>query len=274
MQTVKINGTTIAYDVVGTAPGIRQKDTALLSHSLFFNSAMFRPLVARLTQAGIRCVIYDHRGQGESAAAVESSPQELSLDNLTQDAADLIKCLEIEQCHFVGNSLGGMVGLRIAARRPELVKSVVALGSSAEQEHQFAEFAPLVVRLGTRGPAALIDNLLYIMFGDTSLEAVNSELIIEWREYLSKLPPEIAEVALPVITRTSILEELEQHKGNVPVLAIAGAQDHAYPAPISAQTIAAATGGQWRIVPNVGHSVALERPDKVCDLLLEHFAAL
>lgn len=272
MQTVTVNDTTIAYEDLRPDSAAQAKGTIVFGHSLFFTSAMFRQLTELLTADGYRCVVYDHRGQGQSSPATDSTPDELSLVNLAADAAALIEKLEIVGCDYVGNSLGGMVGLLLAARWPDLVRSVVALGSSAEQEHQ--EFAPFVVRLGSRGPEAMIDELMYIMFGDDSLADADSEMIKQWRQYMSELPREIAEVALPVIERPRLAGELRLHSGRVPVLAIAGDQDHAYPPPISADNIANATGGHSAIIAGAGHSVALERPNEVFGLIRAHLERL
>src|SRR2546430_17127928 len=59
-----------------------------------------------------------------------------ALDCLADDAAAVIEQLGIAPCHLVGLSMGGMIGMRLAARRPELVRSLVLLETSAEPEPQ------------------------------------------------------------------------------------------------------------------------------------------
>ena len=89
----------------------------VFSHSLFFDSSMFHNQAA-FFGATNRVVTYDHRGQGRSAPS-----DTLDVDTLTDDAAALIESLGAGPVHFVGNSLGGFVALRLAARRPDLVLS-------------------------------------------------------------------------------------------------------------------------------------------------------
>jgi 3-oxoadipate enol-lactonase len=43
------------------------------------------------------------------------------MDTLTEDAVALIGLLDVAPVHYVGLSMGGFVGLRIAARRGELL---------------------------------------------------------------------------------------------------------------------------------------------------------
>lgn len=263
MEFAPIDGARIAY----SDSGPRDAEVFLLSHSLFFDRRMFDPLVRRLNDAGYRTVAFDHRGQGESSPA--ATRDELSMDHLTEDAAALIGALGIGPVHAVGNSMGGFVTLRLAARHPDLVRTVAALGSSCEEEHKLAEFAPLVEILGQQGGAPVIDVLMHIMFGDASL-AAGGPVVEEWRKRMAALGPSIGDCAHQVIHRRRILEELAGCA--TPVLAVAGAEDHAYPQPISGRNIAAASGGRDVTVPAAGHSVALEKPDEVADLLLEHAA--
>lgn len=262
MEHVEVNGTRLAYVDAGPRDG----EVVLLSHSLFFDHSMFEPLSALLNEAGYRTVAYDHRGQGESAAA--SAREELSMDNLTTDAAALIEALGIGPVHAVGNSMGGFITLRLAARHPELVRTVAALGASSEEEHKLEEFAPLVEILGQGGGAPVIDVLLHIMFGDASL-AAGGPVVEHWREKMTALGPSIGDAAHQVIHRTRIVEELDGCR--VPVLAIAGEQDHAYPQPISGENIARAAGGRDETVADAGHSLALEKPQEAADLLLPFF---
>ena len=238
----------------------------VFSHSLFFDLTMF-DRQAEFFAATHRVVRYDHRGQGRSEASGS-----LDIDTLTADATALIEGLHAGPVHFVGNSLGGFVALRLAARRPDLLRSVAVLGSSGEAEHRQAEFAPLVDAMRAHGTAPVIDTLMHVMFGDTFL--ADPARVAErdhWRAKLGALPPRIADAARAVVFRAPILEEL--HGCTVPVLAVAGAQDHAY-GPREAENIARASGGQAVTVARAGHSVALEEPDVVNALLAAHFAQI
>lgn len=264
MHTVTIGTGEIAYDDQGPTDG----EPVLLSHSLFFDHTMFAPLTQRLVAAGHRVVSYDHRNQGASSPGTRD---EVDVDRLSEDAAALIEQLGLGPVHVAGNSLGGFVALRLAARRPDLVRTVTAMGSSAEEEHSLAEFAPLVEKLGEVGAEPLVDVLMHIMFGDDTL-AADGPVAQHWRARMAGLSTSIGDSAHATIHRGSIVAELAGC--TVPVLAIAGAQDHAYPPPISDTHIAEATGGRSVTLDGAGHSVALEQPDRVAELLLEHMASV
>jgi 3-oxoadipate enol-lactonase len=254
MPDAQVNGTTLHYQLDGPADA----PVLVLSHSLFFNADMFAHQVEGLGDR-YRILRYDHRGQGRSAAA--TSQDELSMDTLAEDLSALLTALEIDRAHIAGNSMGGFIALRMAARHPEQTISAVALGSSAEAEHKLEDFTPLVEHMKTAGTGDVIDTLMFIMFGDESLAADGARAAERdrWRDAMLGLDASIGMAAHGVIHRTSVLEELADTA--VPVLALAGETDHAYEVALSANIAEAAPKGTYQVVPGTGHSVALERPD-------------
>lgn len=107
------------------------------------------------------------------------------------------------------------------------------------------------------------------MFGDHTL-ARGGRVVDDWRSYMAALCTSIRDAAYQVIHQARIYEELEGVP--VPVLAVAGDEDHVYPQPISGRNIAAATGGSDETVRGAGHSAPLEQPQVVADLLVKHFS--
>lgn len=265
MPSIDVSNTTLHH----TDSGPRDAPAVLLSHSLFFDHAMFDAQVAHLS-ATHRVVAYDHRGQGRSAAAPR---EELDMDTLTQDAVGLIEALGLRDVTVVGNSMGGFVALRLAARHPELVRSAVVAGSSADVEEQIEAFAPLVEALATDGVAPLLDPVSHIMLGDTSLtDPSRAKLLRRVHDDLRGRGPSIADAAHQVVFREAVLDELASI--SCPVLVLAGAEDHAYPVPKSRQIAEGVRDATLEIVEGAGHSVCLEQPDVVNALLDAHLAAL
>ena len=73
------------------------------------------------------CITFDNRGVGKS-----SRPQSgYTIPDLTQDTLGLLDKLSISQVHIVGISMGGMIAQSIALRQPEIVTSLVLVGSLA-----------------------------------------------------------------------------------------------------------------------------------------------
>lgn len=276
VNTVEINGVDIAFFDQGPRDGV----PVILSHSLFFDHTMFDELGQHYLSGGYRVISYDHPGQGASG---DATADQLSVDGLASVAAGLITHLGVGPVHFVGNSLGGMVALRLVARRPELLRSAVAAGASAaaEDSAKLVEYAPLAAALTANGGAELAEPILYIMFGDDAINDAGNTAVAQWRKHIAALPPRIGPATRGVIYRGDVRPELEHEIGIrrvegarlVPVLAVAGAQDHAYPPPISSDDIAAAAAGRAVTIAGAGHSPTLEQPEAVAAETLRHFVA-
>jgi 3-oxoadipate enol-lactonase len=198
VHEIMINGMRLAY----TDDGPRDAPALVFSHSLFFSSRMFHHQVAYFSDR-YRVICYDHRGQGASDRAPR---EELDMDTLNDDAAGLLEHLDLGPAHFAGNSMGGFIALRRAARRPELLASVAVLGSSAEAEGKIAEFDPLAAAMTEHGTGPVIDTLMWIMLGDETLAAPRcAAQNAEWREWMLNLDRGIGDCAYQVIHRKPVL---------------------------------------------------------------------
>lgn len=259
MPTIDVNGTRLCYDDTG-GPG----PAVLLSHSLFFDRSMFAAQVAEFGRR-YRVVTYDHRGQGASARS-----RFVDMDTLAGDAAALITALDLGPVHVVGNSMGGFVALRLAARQPELLRSAVVLSSSADEEGQAENFLALLEYARTAGIPETVDAMAYIMFGDTTL-ADRVALLQRWRRHFAALDESILLAAEAVVRREPVLGELVGC--TVPLLVLSGAEDHAYAPELSQRIADTAANAQHVTVRGAGHSLAVEQPLVVNDLVAAHFAA-
>jgi 3-oxoadipate enol-lactonase len=259
LPTIDVNGTTLSYDDTG-GPG----PAVVLSHSLFFDRGMFAEQVAAFGHR-YRVVTYDHRGQGASGRSAH-----VDMDTLGEDAAALIVALDLGPCHFVGNSMGGFVALRLAARHPALLRSASVLSSSADEEGQAENFVALLEYARSSGIPVAVDALLYIMFGDTTL-ASRVAVRERWRRAFAALDESIFVAAEGVVQRKGVLGELVSC--SVPMLVLSGAEDHAYGAELSQRIADTAANAVHVNVRRAGHSLAVEHPERVNALLAEHFAA-
>jgi len=138
----------------------------VFSHGLLFSGAMFEAQVAVLRDR-FRCITFDHRGQGRSGV----TPGGYDMETLTSDAAALIRHLGAAPCHFVGLSMGGFVGIRLAAENPELLKSLTLLGTSADREPESNMSKYRMLNLIARwiGLRAVVSRVMPILFGRTFL---------------------------------------------------------------------------------------------------------
>ena len=116
-----------AYTDVGTGP------TIIFAHGLFLDRSSFDQQVAVLSQ-NYRCIVLDMPGHGESGVF----PPQWTLDDMANDIALLVQVLALGKVILVGQSLGGMMGIRLAALHPDVVSYLILVGKAHERNSQSA----------------------------------------------------------------------------------------------------------------------------------------
>jgi 3-oxoadipate enol-lactonase len=252
MPMLRVNGTELYYeDTGGRGPAI------LFSHGLFWDTSLFTPQIAAL-KSRYRCIAYDHRGQGRSA---ESDLRTIDMDTLFADAVALIEALDLKPVHVCGLSMGGFVAMRLGARRPDLVRSLLLLDTSADPEPP--ENTPKY-RLGNwiarfLGVGLVVDATMPMMFGKSALrDPARAAERDAWRRQLRSNRRSLWRAVNGVIERPSVYQELSRIAA--PTLVIVGEED-TVTAPAKAERLAAAIAGAKLVrVPRAGHIVTLEQP--------------
>src|SRR6185295_19578925 len=91
-----------------------------LSHSLAANLHLWDAQAAVLKDR-YRVLRYDIRGHGGSGVP----PAPYTLEQMADDLHGLLRALGIARTHFVGLSMGGLIGMTLALRFPAVVQSLV-----------------------------------------------------------------------------------------------------------------------------------------------------
>ena len=121
MALISVNGRQVNIEDTGAPAGNPDAPVVVLGHGLLFSTTMWREQVAVL-RSSYRCVTVDWRGQGATPPAADG----YDMDSLYDDLVGVIEHLDVGPVHYLGLSMGGFVGQRLAARRPDLVRSVAA----------------------------------------------------------------------------------------------------------------------------------------------------
>jgi pimeloyl-ACP methyl ester carboxylesterase len=239
----------------GTGSG---SETLVFSHGLLFNGEMFEAQVAHFKDR-YRCITFDHRGQGRS----EIADTGYDMDTLTEDAAALITELDIGPCHFVGLSMGGFVGMRLALKHKKLLKSLTLLETSAEPEPNAAKYKLLNFIARWIGLWAVADKVMPIMFGQSFLnDPSRKDVMARWRKAIvANHRIGITRAVNGVIYRDSVLARLNQIE--TPTLIVVGDEDVAT-LPEKSESMHAAIAGSTLVrIPRAGHSSTIEEPTAV-----------
>ena len=259
MPYLSLNGVELHYtDTGGGGAAI------VFSHGLLFSGDMFEAQVAALSPR-YRCITFDHRGQGKSEVGVRG----YDMDTLAEDAAALIRALDIGPCHFVGLSMGGFVGMRLAVRHPGLIRSLTLVDTSADAEpsENVPRYRLLNVIARWIGLWAVISRVMPIAFGRTFLnDPARTDERARWRKaILSNHRVGITRAVNGVIRRAGFYAELP--KITQPVLIIVGEEDVATVPAKSERMHEAISGSRLIVVPGAGHSSTIEQPVAVNEAL-------
>lgn len=241
------------------------KETIVFSHGLLFSQEMFRAQINHFKDR-YRCIAYDHRGQGQS----EVTATGYDMDNLYLDAIDLIEKLQLGPVHFVGLSMGGFVGMRLAARKPHLINKLVLMETSADEEVYKFKYNILNMIFKLAGSGPVVRKIMSILFGKTFLnDPSRKEELHYWRTQMLNLKKSITRSVQGVIERQSTYDELVNIK--VPTLVLVGDEDMAT-VPEKAERIhRQISGSVLKIIPGAGHSSTIEKPEEVNRYLSDFF---
>jgi 3-carboxy-cis,cis-muconate cycloisomerase/3-oxoadipate enol-lactonase len=248
----------LAYELSGP----EQAPVLVLSNSMGTTTAMWDGQVGPLAER-LRVLRYDHRGHGAS----EVPPGPYRIEQLGGDLLGLLDRLGLTRVSFCGLSLGGMVGMWLAANAPERIDRLALCCTSAKVEADPYLERAAKVRAG--GTASVVDDVVLRWFTPAFRRAA----------------PDQVQRAAAMLEATSdegyagcceALAAMDLRPGlaaiTAPTLVIAGADDPATP-PRHAEAIVAGIGNaRLEVVAGAAHLASVEQPERIARLLVDHFS--
>lgn len=266
MRSLSLNNARLAVVDSGSGP-----DTLVMLHGLLFSHRMFDAQVDAL-ESRFRCVRMDFRGQGES----EVTSSGYDLGTLADDVIALVEHLDTGPVHLLGFSMGGMVAQRVALKRPDLLRSLVLMNTSAEREKASSRPRFALLNLAARflGLEKVTSRILPLMFSDRFIEG---ELYRQDRErWIAMVHANdrigVTRAVRGVVSRASILDRIRQIK--LPTLVITADQDRATPPRLAWHIHEHIKGSRLVTVEDSGHMTTAEQPEAVDGALLDFYASL
>ena len=228
--------------------------TVVLCGSLGATAEMWAPQVQALGRR-FRLVPVDHPGHGGAPLAPLADVRDLA--RLVLDAVG------DERFSFVGLSLGGAVGLRLALDAPERLERLALVSTSARfgPPEGWRERAALV---RAEGLDAIVDAVLERWFtpGFGDVGRYRAMFLSTDREGYAR--------CCDALARFDVRDDLRRIAA--PTLALAAADDPSTP-PEHLELIASRVpGARLEVIPGARHLVSAERPDEVNSLLVEHLS--
>jgi 3-oxoadipate enol-lactonase/4-carboxymuconolactone decarboxylase len=209
----------------------------------------------------LRVIRVDTRGHGGSP--VPAGPYTMA--ELGADVIAVLDRLELARAHVCGISLGGMIGMWLAAHAPERVERLSLLCTSARlaPRQPWLDRAALVRKQGTGAVAeAVVGRWLTPAFAQQQ-----PALAQALRAQVASTPAEGYAACCEAIASWDGLDGL--HRIVAPTLVVAGEKDPAIP-PLHAQVIAAGIARARLTLIEAAHMPLVERPRELARLLLAH----
>jgi 3-oxoadipate enol-lactonase len=148
MAELDRGGWSLRYELAGDGP-----ELVALTHGFGATAETWRHQV--LVAAGYRVLTWDLRAHGRSGSPVEA----ITIHTLAADLAALVLAAG-GPAHALGHSAGGVITMQLAVDHPELVRSLVLVGTASEcNARAHAWYESLAVTAETQGGEALLKKL-------------------------------------------------------------------------------------------------------------------
>jgi 3-oxoadipate enol-lactonase len=257
MATIQLpNGARVWYESQGSGP------TIFHIHGSAFGHRNFERLTPHLLDH-LEVIDFDLPGYGASSAA----PHGGGIDNWADDVAALIRALGHDRAHVHGTSLGGMIGLSLAARHPDVVDHVVLSCFVCRYDEAARVMRSTWITAAEQiGMSAVADLTAVAGFSRNYYERPEAAAQLEqMREAFAHNDP----AAFVAATRGIFTLDLSPLAADVkaPLLLLAGSEDHmtpVEPAPSGygfSQLVEAIPEAELAIIPDCGHYLVIEQPE-------------
>jgi 3-oxoadipate enol-lactonase len=261
---ISANGIQMNYTLEGPADA----PVVTMSHSLATDLSMWDPQ-ARVLARRYRVLRYDTRGHGGTDAPAGA----YTLSQLADDARALLKALGVARTHWVGLSMGGMIGQTLALSSPELFRSLSLCDTSsripADMKHIWDE---RISSVDAKGMEPVVEGTIARWFTPKFIEA-HKDVVDSVRAMIRRTPPKGYVGCCHAIKALDLTDRLKAI--TLPALIIVGAQDMGTPLSASQAINQQIKGSELVVLDPAAHLSNLEQPEKFTSALeqfLKHVA--
>jgi 3-oxoadipate enol-lactonase len=225
-----------------------------MSNSLASNLSMWEPQMPVLTSR-YRVLRYDTRGHG----GTEATAGPYSFDELSEDVRALLRALGITRTHFIGLSMGGMIGQIIAIKYPQMLQSLVLCDTMSRVP---TEAKPMwddrIHTAETGGMEPLVEPTLARWFTEPFRQK-GSPVLDQVRTMIRSTPPRGYTGCCHAIAALNLTDHLKAI--TLPTLIIVGEDDPATPVAASHVIHEQIRGSELVILKSAAHLSNLEQPE-------------
>jgi len=247
---IKANGIQMNYELSGKKDG----PFVILSHSLGSSLLMWNPQMKAL-EPHFQVLRYDIRGHGKS----EAPPGAYTLELLGEDAVALLDVLEIEKVHWIGLSMGGMIGQSVALNYPKRLQSLALCDTMAVvPEEAQPIWQERIDAVRDRGVASQLEPIMERWFTPSFLKLNPYILGVIRNEFLAT-PAQGYLGCIYAIRKLNYLDRLSKIK--IPTLIMVGEDDPGTPVSASEAIHQRIPDSKLVIIKSARHLSNVEQPE-------------
>jgi 3-oxoadipate enol-lactonase len=251
---LRVHDATVYYDLTGPVDA----PVVAFGNSLGTNAHVWDAVYADVA-ATFRVLRFDMRGHGLTDLGPEPSMRDLA-----NDAVALFDALAIARAHFVGLSIGGMIGQQLAIDHPARVASLT-LCATAARIGTPESWNDRIAAVGASGTSALAAGVLARWFTPTT-HATRPELIAGFANMLARTPAAGYAGACAAIRDADLTAA--DATITAPTLVISGSDDPVTPPSDGRELARVIAGARATTIDGAAHIVPAERPAEFLALLL------
>ena len=230
----------------------------ILIHGIGAARSAWRYLTPTLS-AKFKVISYDLRSHGQAPL----TEPDFGIEELVDDLESVRRRSGVEQAHFAGHSLGGMIAPAYARRFPERVLSLSLLSTAAARtDDDRAKVWSVIEAMERYGIPQTLQTLTSRWFTDRFIE--QNPMIVEARlkQVVGTDPANFLNV-FRIYADTEMISWL--HEISVPTLVLTGENDGGCSPRINQKIADRLVDSELVILPNYKHSILLEAGPEVAE---------
>lgn len=251
------------FATTGGAPFDPAKNAVIFLHGAGFDRTIWRLQTRWFANHGRSVLAIDFPAHGRSAG-----PMLTNIAAMADWTASLIEAAGLEKAALVGHSMGALVALDCAARRPDVVRALALCGVAAEMPVH-----PEMLDSAKANTLKVQELMTYWGIGDAlhmgGMVSPGLWLRSESLAVLSANRPDVIHADLAACN--AYKDALARAAAiKCPAVLVLGDGDLMTPVAKARPLAAAIAGAKTVIIANCGHFMMVERPDETLDALRPH----
>ena len=239
--------------------GVDNEDTLLFVHGLGSNLRQFE-MQQQYFAKNYRVLLISLRGHGNSSAPVNPTQADYSVREMARDVQALLAHLGINKVHFVGNSMGGLVGYELLEMDEGLLSSLTTFGTTARLHSSRFTLRSLLTMLRFLGPKGIA----WLVGISASKDKAVRARLKQMYEMVSK---DALELISMNIADYDYMDTICRH--NIPMMLIRGGLDKDINTKLGPVLEIMGNKPYFELVemPNAGHFANMEKPSDFNEIL-------